>query len=77
MVLNKLDLTGLAPAVERDEYDRIRRVRVSAMSSAGLPLLREALAEMALEKMRTLRNMHQMNEVTLSVDTALNSGSSL
>jgi GTP-binding protein HflX len=23
MVLNKLDLTGLPPAVERDEYDRI------------------------------------------------------
>jgi GTP-binding protein HflX len=35
-VLNKLDLTGLPPAVERDEYGRILRVRVSARSAAGL-----------------------------------------
>jgi len=50
LVLNKLDLTGLPPAVERDEYGRIQRVRVSARSGEGLPLLREALAESALEK---------------------------
>lgn len=49
-VLNKLDLSGLPPAVERDEYDRITRVRVSAKCGDGLPLLREALAEIALEK---------------------------
>lgn len=48
VVLNKLDLTGLPPAVERDEYDRIRRVRVSARTGDGLPLLRAALAEAAL-----------------------------
>ena len=30
MVLHKLDISGLPPAVERDEYGRIRRVRVSA-----------------------------------------------
>jgi GTP-binding protein HflX len=50
MVLNKLDLTGLPPAVERDEYGRIRRVRVSAKGGDGLPLLREALAEVALRR---------------------------
>ena len=55
MVLNKLDLTGLPPAVERDEYGRIRRVRVSARNADGLPLLREALAEVALSKARKLR----------------------
>jgi GTP-binding protein HflX len=49
-VLNKLDLTGLPPAVERDEYGRILAVRVSARSAAGLPLLRDALAEIALAK---------------------------
>jgi GTP-binding protein HflX len=49
-VLNKLDLTGLPPAVERDEYGRILAVRVSARSGAGLPLLRDALAEIALAK---------------------------
>ena len=50
MVLNKLDLTGLPPSVERDEYGRIRRVRVSAIGGQGLPLLRAALAEIALLK---------------------------
>ncbi|MFZ2855086.1 MAG: GTPase HflX [Rhodocyclaceae bacterium] len=77
MVLNKLDLTGLPPAVERDEYGRIRRVRVSARSAAGLPLLREALAESALEKNRTMRNRQQADEPSLIPDTVLDSGSSL
>ena len=54
IVLNKLDLTGLPAAVERDEYDRIRRVRVSAKSGDGLSLLRDALAEIALDKRRNL-----------------------
>ena len=49
-VLNKLDLTGLPPAVERDEYGRITRVRVSAKQGDGLLLLRQALTEIALEK---------------------------
>lgn len=51
-VQNKLDLTGLPPAVERDEYGRIWRVRLSAVSGDGLPLLRAALAELALAKVR-------------------------
>jgi len=55
IVLNKLDLKGLPPAVERDEYDRIARVRVSAKCGDGLLLLREALAEIALEKLRIPR----------------------
>jgi GTP-binding protein HflX len=55
VVLNKLDLTGLPPAVERDEYGRISRVRLSARCGDGLPLLREALAEMALAKKANLR----------------------
>ena len=55
IVLNKLDLTGLPPAVERDEYDRIARIRVSAKCGDGLLLLREALAEIALEKLRIPR----------------------
>lgn len=50
VVFNKLDLTGLPPAVERDEYDRIFRVRLSAKCGDGLPLLREALVEIAQEK---------------------------
>ena len=55
MVLNKQDLTGLPPTLERDEYDRIMRVRVSAKCGDGLPLLREALTEIALEKLHLAR----------------------
>ena len=53
IVLNKLDLTDLAPSVEHDEYGRITRVRVSAKRGDGLVLLREALAEIALDKRRS------------------------
>ncbi len=50
VVLNKLDLTALPASVERDEYGKITRVRVSAKNGDGLSLLREALAEIAQEK---------------------------
>jgi GTPase len=56
LVLNKLDLTGLPAAVERDEYDRITAVRVSAKCGDGLPLLRDALTEMAREKLQNARS---------------------
>jgi GTPase len=55
LVLNKLDLTGLPPEVERDDYGRIGRVRVSARTGAGLELLRGALAEYAQEKANSFR----------------------
>ncbi|MEH6459522.1 GTPase HflX [Chitinimonas sp. JJ19] len=45
VVWNKIDLKGGEPAVERDEYGRIRAVRMSAKSGAGLDLLRQALVE--------------------------------
>ena len=44
-VFNKTDLTGVAPGVERDACGKISSVRVSAVSGAGLPELRAALAE--------------------------------
>jgi GTP-binding protein HflX len=47
LVWNKIDVSGLAPGVERDEYGRIRRVFVSARSGAGLADLRGAIAEAA------------------------------
>ncbi len=46
-VWNKIDLTALQPAVERDEYGRISRILVSARSGAGLAGLRGAIAEAA------------------------------
>ena len=63
IVLNKLDLTGLPAAVERDEYDRITRVRVSATSGDGIQLLREALAEVAFEKMKSLERLSAVDGV--------------
>ena len=77
MVLNKLDLSGLPPAVERDEYDRITRVRVSAKCGDGLPLLREALAELALEKLQIVRDRPPADDVSLNPENVLDSGSSL
>jgi GTP-binding protein HflX len=47
-VYNKLDLTGVAPGVGRDEYGKLQSVYVSAQTGAGLELLREALAEILL-----------------------------
>ena len=77
MVLNKQDLTGLPPAVERDEYDRITRVRVSAKSGDGLPLLREALTEIALEKLRTTPTRLMAADASPNPDIILDSGFSL
>jgi GTP-binding protein HflX len=44
-VYNKLDLTGVAPGVVRDEYGRLQSVYVSAQTGAGLEVLRDALSE--------------------------------
>jgi len=46
-VYNKIDLNGIAPRVERDEYDRICSVWVSAATGAGLDDLKLALVENA------------------------------
>ena len=50
VVWNKIDLTEVAPGVDRDEYGNIARVRVSARSGEGLDVLRETLAEYAVNK---------------------------
>ena len=49
-VYNKLDLTGVAPGVGRDEYGKLQSVYVSAQTGAGLELLREALSEILLAR---------------------------
>jgi GTP-binding protein HflX len=46
-VLNKIDLTGLEPGIERNEYGKIASVRVSARTGAGLDFLRQAIVEAA------------------------------
>lgn len=47
LVWNKIDAAELQPTLERDEYDKIRRVFISAQTGAGLNLLREAIGEFA------------------------------
>ena len=66
-VWNKIDLAGLAPAVERDEYDKISRVFVSAQTGAGIDLLRSAIAEFAY------KNTHPRNATACSNPSTENS----
>ena len=49
LIWNKIDATAAAPGVERDEYGKISRVRLSAMSGEGVDLLRATLAGAARE----------------------------
>ncbi|MFM7670114.1 MAG: hypothetical protein ACKO71_06115, partial [Betaproteobacteria bacterium] len=44
---NKIDVGGRDPGVEYDEYDKIRRVFVSAKTGEGIDLLRNAIASSA------------------------------
>jgi GTP-binding protein HflX len=50
LVWNKIDRNGLQPGVDRDEYDRIRRVRLSAKTGDGVDGLRRALIEATASK---------------------------
>jgi len=45
LVRNKCDATACEPGVERDEYGKIRAVRLSALTGAGVSELRAALIE--------------------------------
>jgi GTPase len=60
LVLNKIDVAGMEPGLERDEYGRIRKVWVSAQSGAGLDLIRQALAE---HQHRLMEDIHRINAV--------------
>ena len=59
LVFNKIDLAndgrGTQPGVERDEYGKIFRIRVSARTGEGLDGLRGAIAELAPEHLRLRR----------------------
>ncbi|MFC7299351.1 GTPase HflX [Herminiimonas aquatilis] len=57
LVWNKIDAAGLEPALERDEYDKIRRVFISAQTGSGLDLLREAVAECAKQRTAGLEDV--------------------
>ena len=47
LIMNKIDLAGLVPRVDRDEYGKIARVWVSAATGTGMDLVRLALSEAA------------------------------
>lgn len=49
-VLNKIDVSGLAPGIQRGPDGKIKSVAVSAVTGAGLDDLREAIAGFAREK---------------------------
>lgn len=51
LVWNKIDVSGLEPALERDEYDKIHRIFVSSLTGAGLDFLRNAVGEFATKSM--------------------------
>ncbi|WP_269533384.1 GTPase HflX [Chitinimonas sp. BJYL2] len=56
LVLNKIDLKDGEPGVERDEYGRIRAVRISAKNGLGLDILRQALVEAVDQKRQPLES---------------------
>lgn len=55
IVLNKIDCTDLEPEILRDSEGRVEAVRISALTGAGLDLLRAAV----LERSRELKEMHK------------------
>lgn len=54
VVWNKIDQTGAAAGVERNDCGNISRVRLSARSGEGLDLIRQALAEISQESAANL-----------------------
>ena len=60
LVLNQIDRLGLEPGLERDEYGRICKVRVSAKTGEGLHLVRQVMAE---HQQRLLEQMTQSSAV--------------
>lgn len=61
LVWNKIDVSGLEPVLERDEYDKIHRIFVSSLTGAGLDLLRNAIGEFMTEnKVPTVRNSQKI-----------------
>ncbi|MEO8419001.1 MAG: GTPase HflX [Methylophilaceae bacterium] len=45
LVLNQIDRISLEPGLERDEYGRICKIRISAKTGEGLHLVRQVLVE--------------------------------
>jgi GTP-binding protein HflX len=59
LVLNQIDRIGLEPGLERDEYGRICKIRISAKTGEGLHLVRQVLVE------HQQRMVEQLTEQTM------------
>jgi len=62
LVWNKIDAAAIEPALERDEYDKIRRVFLSARTGMGLDLLRQAVTEFAKEQCQAGRDFEDFSQ---------------
>ncbi len=61
LVMNKIDLCSALPGIERDEYDKITGIRLSAKTGLGINTLREALTEAKMHFMQPLPDTAQTN----------------
>jgi GTP-binding protein HflX len=52
VIMNKIDLTGVEPAVALDECGNISRISLSARTGAGVDLLKQALVRFAQDRRR-------------------------
>jgi len=67
-VMNKIDLTGVAPRLERDEYGKMAAVWLSARTGAGVSLLRDALAEHAQAARRVVAEPPRLTKTFMDTD---------
>jgi GTPase len=68
LVLNKVDLAGMLPGVERDEYGRIVRIFLSAKSGEGLDELKLALSEARDANAERIENQFNKREMSHGIE---------
>lgn len=68
LVMNKIDLAGLPPGIDRNEEGKIRRVSISAATGEGLGLLRQAIAEFVTAFQKQEQNGNHEMEADLRFD---------
>ena len=59
LVWNKIDAAELEPGIERNEYDKIQRVFISAQTGSGLNLMRQAITEFVTDSNAARVEQHQ------------------
>jgi GTP-binding protein HflX len=68
LVFNKIDVSGESAGMQRDEYDRISRVFLSAKSGAGMDDLRQTLIEIRAARQAATIIEKQLKQVRESWD---------